>query len=344
MRLVVIAINVGLLHTVAHSAEDTCNSYALSIEGIRSPPGSGALWSLLASALSSSGVGHHKILWAASTLWGGATQKSQGHAVVDGSIVGIVAPHCTVIMDILRDPEQFAKSPTQVPLLMVCRGSVPMLPRSRHTGFVQTRTTDDESRRRALPAGDIKKGDRRQGRPMSNELIVTFEPVISDPSYGTFCCWYGGALVYELNPLTVLKNLSEDFKTKDEELRARRAVRVPTGKEAEDMIARLEEDVHQSINRKETPRAANDDENTAEPMEMIWLAQEELLAGGRFNTSPNLVLFDAHGISSWLICAAGAVDDSSKAVVWRGNVRELLAYWKGKGPLTNLWVLIRDPL
>ena len=342
LRLVVVAINVGLLHTITHSSGDTCNSYALSIDSVRRFPEPGILWNLLSSALGVSGIGQHKILWGASTLWGGATQESQGHAAVKGTVVGIVAPHCTVIMDILRDPEQFARSPTEAHMLMVCRGSVPMLPRSRHTGFVQTRTTEDERRRRTLPARDITNGATRRGSSVSNELIVTFEPVISDPSYGTFCCWCGGTLIYELNPLTVLKNLAEDFETKDADLRGRRALTAFTGKEADDVIARLERDVQESIDGRETRSAASEGQKSAFPLPPVWLAQEELLAGGNFNGDPRLVLFDAHGISSWLVCAAGAVDESSMTMVWHGNVRELLAYWKGKWLPSGLWVLIRD--
>ena len=340
MRFVAIATSIGLLHTSTRLAGDNCNSYALSIDSVDQNP-KGGLWAFLTSALSYFGVGQHEILWAASTLWGGATLESQGRAVVDGAVMGIVAPHCTVIMDILRDPESFASNLAQVPQLMVCRGSVPMLPRSQHTGFVQTKTTEDENSRRAAQARGVQNKSRRQGAPMSNELIVAFEPAVSDPSYGTFCCWCGGVLTYELNPLTVLKNLSEDFKLNQNNIRATRRFLDIKGKEADEIIAHLERNVDRCIGAGLPP---SDDQNGPSSLQMIWLSQEELLRGGRLDTGHSLVLFEAHGIPSWLVCAAGAVDESAKVSIWCGNIRDLLAFFKDEWIPGNVWILIRNPL
>ncbi|KAI9704557.1 MAG: hypothetical protein M1820_005470 [Bogoriella megaspora] len=347
MRLVLISIAVGLLQKTTHSTDGTCNSYVMSVDSLDgSRDGAlkgGALQSLVPAALSFFGIGHHQVLWAASTLWGGATQQSQGHAVINKTAVGVVAPHCTVIMDVIRDPELFAMYSMQVPLLMVCRGSVPMLPRSRHTGFVQTGVNEDENRRLAQTGLVIRGPRKRVGLPMTNELIVTFEPVISDSSYGTFCFWYGGALIHELNPLTIMRNLAEDFAMRIGDVGMVRPIKEFSKDEANAIIARLQGDVERSIGDEPVDnhsQRGNDDPST---LAAIWLAQEDLLEGVRLNTGESVVFFDAHGIPSWLVCAAGVVDQPLP-LVWRGNVRDLLALMKDKPLPKTTWVLIRDPL
>ena len=85
------------------------------------------------------GVPVHDVLFTAAILWGGMTSSPRpvsGHdeAGLSSGYVGIVAPQCTVVLSILKDPWTLAKRGFDGPIIHVCHGSVPLLPRSPSTG------------------------------------------------------------------------------------------------------------------------------------------------------------------------------------------------------------------
>ncbi len=59
----------------------------------------------------------------------------QGGVDVGNQVMGIVAPHCTVVLEILRGPVSSARSPMCDPVLALLRSSVPLLARSVRSGF-----------------------------------------------------------------------------------------------------------------------------------------------------------------------------------------------------------------
>ena len=132
IEFVSIGISVGLLQALTFAPGKDINSYALQQGAIRR---NGALKEFL-PVLCNEGFSHQALLWAAATLWGGASAESQGGVVVGNRVMGIVAPHCTIVLEILRDPISFARSRMSGPLLVLLRGSMPLLPRSSRSGFV----------------------------------------------------------------------------------------------------------------------------------------------------------------------------------------------------------------
>ena len=51
-------------------------------------------------------------------------------------MMGVVPPHCTIILEILRDQVKFARSRMSGPMLVLSGGSIPLLPRRARSGFV----------------------------------------------------------------------------------------------------------------------------------------------------------------------------------------------------------------
>ena len=219
MEFVSIAISVGLLQASTFAPAKDMNFYALQQGAICR---NGALKEFLPLACTE-GFGHQKLLWAAATLWGGASAETQGGVPVGNRVMGIVAPHCTIILEILRDPISFARSRMSGPLLVLLRGSMPLLPRSARSGFVLAADVAHISRvpfdclkaksiiRSNLPdylAGlELSNPENELINP-ENELVITIEPSIeSGSSASVFCGWFAGDLNFELDPLVAFNNL-----------------------------------------------------------------------------------------------------------------------------------------
>ena len=131
--------------------------------------------------------------------------------------MGIVAPHCTIVLEIIRDPISFARSRMSGPMLVLLCGSMPLLPRSARSGFVLAADVAHKSRipfdcslkANAIDLSDLRGSLAGIGRTNSeNELVITVEPDIeSGSSAFVFCGWFAGDINFELDPLVTFKNL-----------------------------------------------------------------------------------------------------------------------------------------
>ena len=139
MFLVSIAMIIGSMHGLVHAPASDQDHYALNLAAI----GDYGILDKLLSCTSEKGQGVyiHDLQWAASTIWGGAMNKHQRSGnqkglILDIGLVGIVAPHCVILLDLIRDPLRFARDGMQGKLLTMCRVSVPMLPRDPQSGLM----------------------------------------------------------------------------------------------------------------------------------------------------------------------------------------------------------------
>ena len=243
MMIVAVALAVKSLESTTEFSQSMSNKssrFAFNLSTLRP---SGGIHQLLLQAFTQEGVSHQRLLWAAATIWGGASLKTQGYTVVDDSVMGIKAPECTVILEMLCDPLSFFQSGISGKLFRICYGAVPMLPRDPKSGFLKS---DPPSSGRdptpivSLASSTFPISFSREARrtpinsaatdgisydaygPLLPDLVITFEPVITDPSRGLFCAWYVGNLAFEISPGMVfgnsLKRISDnwkpDFRTK----------------------------------------------------------------------------------------------------------------------------------
>jgi len=136
MHLASLAAAVEALHMITYSRDDSLSHYAVVASSLL--PTYGDLFSFLSRALSL-GVRTEELLKAASKLWGGGYK---GAHMVETNLIGIVAHHCTILMEFIRDPLQFAsKNYTNnfMQLLSLWRGSVPILSRDPQTGLCKSK-------------------------------------------------------------------------------------------------------------------------------------------------------------------------------------------------------------
>ncbi|KAK0507671.1 hypothetical protein JMJ35_009560 [Cladonia borealis] len=281
MELVSIAISVGLLQAWTFAPAKDIDLYALQQGAIRR---NGALREFLPVACTE-GFSHQSLLWAAATLWGGASAESQGGVVVGDRVMGIVAPHCTIILEILRDPISFARSRMSGPMLVLLRGSMPLLPRSARSGFVLAADVahiprapfDCGQASKAMDLSNLPRSLAGDG-PLNpeNELVITIEPNIeSGSSASVFCGWFAGDLNFEIDPLVAFNNL----------------IRKPRSRE-------LTRDP-QTMNR-------------------AVMSSIDLLDITQFQLANGFAIFNTHSDPVWLLVAAGCAEDGS-AIVLEGS-------------------------
>ena len=304
IEFVSIAISVGLLQALTFAPAKDINSYALQQGTIRR---NGALKEFL-PVLCNEGFSHQALLWAAATLWGGASADSQGGVVVGNRVMGIVAPHCTIVLEILRDPISFARSRMSGPMLVLLRGSMPLLPRSTRSGFVlatdvahlSRETLDCRANANVIDLSDLPRSNLRSGAlNPENELVITTEPNIeSGSSEMVFCGWLAGDLHFELDPLVTFNNLIRSWPKRDPGL---------------------------------------------PPDHWVVMSPSELIDITHFQVTNWNAIFNTHSDPAWLLMAAGCAKDGSACVV-QGSIDDVCReisegcmYVNGEGKVVLIW-------
>ena len=203
LQLVAIAITTGILERTTRANSGDLNAYAVNAAALE--PG-GDLDTFL-PRLVRRGLPASQIVWTAATLWGGASQASQGHTPVTDGLLGVVAPHCNIVLDVIRDPLHFVQKGIDSNLLYMCRGSLPTIARSPVSGFI---TADKE---RHLHRANVQKSDVnnivRESDAPNGDITIALEPdVNSNESFrSVFCCWYFGQLAFEVAPHDVFRSI-----------------------------------------------------------------------------------------------------------------------------------------
>lgn len=282
MDFVLIAMAIGSLQTLTSTPAIKNDAYALNT-GCITLWGSGAqrqrtgeLAEFIPRAFSRGhGLGHKDLLWSAALVWGGASYESQGLNVPGDQILGIVAPHCTVVLELIRDPINFARDGLRGKLISVCRGSVPMLPRDPASGFVQS---SDLSRHGTASTILCDRDGASANDHLSSGLVITFEPDSSRGSASSvFCGWYGGDLVFELDPTAVFRNL---------------------------LLRRLDNRDSGGVGEREAHSSSGDPLPGAN-QEWRHLSITELLDAKRYYAERGFLIFDVGVNPAWMIVCAG---------------------------------------
>ena len=295
MNFVSIAVSVGCLHALTFAPANDLSQYALNLKAVQY---GGCLRELLPRIVNGEGVGHEDLLWVAVSLWGGASWETQGRMKVDPAVLGIIAPHCTVILDIIRDPIGFARRGFPGPLLSMCRGSMPMIARDPQTGFITAADVrykarnplqcDEESISSAcLPNSLLEVPPWNKENP----LVISLEPDNSAGSYKTlFCGWYCGDLVFELNPYIIFYNLMSREHHTD--------FPVPAAHDTCHTLIKPSNRIVRSERYK-------------------YIDQATLIRLGQYRANAGWAIFNTYSSPMWLFVAAGCAAEN-RVVVHRG--------------------------
>jgi hypothetical protein len=196
-QLVITSLAINLIEVAAgFSSSQGPSRFAAVIEDVTDM--SGSVWSCLRESLQE-GCLISRLIQAAAVIWGGARAPSPPVAG-SGHTLGFVAPQCFILLQILllsvlrNGPEDI------VPLLAICHGAVPMLPRDKHTSWILSPPGSywlgpkgpSSLQEQHLASSFVSQPD--------GDLVVKFEPVVDDPSRGVFCCWLNGHLLFEMDP------------------------------------------------------------------------------------------------------------------------------------------------
>lgn len=150
------------------------------------------------------------LLQAAACIWGGSTLEYHGHRRLSLNAIGIVCPHVTLVFDVVGNLERIAQYGITKPFISMYTGSMPLLPQEPQTGFVVGGTSFHERDRRRIMEGEHFDVD---AEPNSHPPIFTIESVNTGSYDGNFCAticaWRHGEVFAELEPVTLLHNLSQ---------------------------------------------------------------------------------------------------------------------------------------
>ncbi|KAK8139254.1 hypothetical protein PG984_002634 [Apiospora sp. TS-2023a] len=199
--LVKIAMTIGALHQVTHSDGGEIFAYAISSELLHER--NMILWDFLQDA-TDRGVGTMCLVQAASALWTGTTAdtafpKSQRRRALGGAtatyssasdhtVLGKRGPHGVVILEIIRDPLQFALYGLEKPVVFFSRGSTPLLGHDPQDGFILAserriiRTVHGITLESELASNTAWKGDAY------HDPVITVEPDTADDLQSTIIC------------------------------------------------------------------------------------------------------------------------------------------------------------
>jgi hypothetical protein len=215
MEFVFIAMSVGCLHTLTEIPSNNF-TYALNL-GCLTHRGSfaarsrsGELRDLISQALRE-GVSHTTLLWCAALVWGGASYESQGHNEVRDRVIGVVAPHCTVLLEFIVNPTALAANGIKRKILSIHTGSVPLLCREPSSGFVIAAVDIATQRGRCKTIDCSVEVQNTSSEPPRTDLVITLEPNLLSQngaaSSNYLVCYDKGNLAFELDPLRAFSNL-----------------------------------------------------------------------------------------------------------------------------------------
>ncbi|KAK8040707.1 hypothetical protein PG991_000495 [Apiospora marii] len=215
-----IAMTVGVLHQITHSDGGEMYAYAISSELISE--GNMILWDFLPNA-TDQGIGSMCLIQAASALWTGTTadtafpmfqrrgvasQNATYESTSDHTILGKRGPHGVVLLEILRDPIQLAQHGLDKPVVFFSRGSTPLLAYDPQDGYLLTSKRRIVRNRHGVVLESGLAFETPQASQTYMDPVITIEPDTSDDLKSTvLCAWYGGDLMFEIDPLMAFLNV-----------------------------------------------------------------------------------------------------------------------------------------
>lgn len=163
------------------------------------------------------GVTISSLLRLAGSIWGGFLSNQSLAPLTDDNTdtLGLVCPHGTFILDILRDPEGFINEASQSgwrplkPIVSFYKGSMPLLPQVLTNGLVLGGDSLASMTRRDLASVYTKSSHERSSDLEIPPPIVTLEIMATNTTHlsAVFCAWSFGDVVAEINPAMVFHNM-----------------------------------------------------------------------------------------------------------------------------------------
>ena len=308
MDLILIAMTIGSIQRLIRFPKNRSNDFALN-PGVLTLRGhgdiiapAGELGNLLPTALQE-GVDTKQLLWVAAAVWGGASFDSQGHVVITDRVLGIAAPQCTVILDMIRDPFNFAKYGIARELMSIHYGAIPMLAREPISGYIIAQKSRQRSSGRVVVM-DCRRDEyfslyEERFPPHEQRMVFTFEPDLAGASLGnTFCGWYQGDLGLELDPKQVFDNV----------LLRRHGFPTSDTSEVEEAACRLS-----AVNLRPEMQGPK-----------RHLGAISLMSQCPYRVENGVVIFDTGGDPAWLLACAGCAE-AGKVIVQRGELATHMA-------------------
>ncbi|CAF3487858.1 unnamed protein product [Fusarium graminearum] len=202
MYLVLLAMAVQILRNTINPNSDSPDSYALNVGTLDA--NKTGLQTLMRMAVSEEGVSPSMLVHTAASVWGGLNPATYHLARPGEAALGVVAPHCCVLLDMIRNPLEFARKGTSGYLLSIWRGAVPMLPRDPNTNLVSGYDDTNSHPFQLTPSFEPVEEAYQK---LFSSILITFEPHVNKPTCGVFCVWYGGFLVTEVHPENIMSGL-----------------------------------------------------------------------------------------------------------------------------------------
>ncbi|KAH7143613.1 hypothetical protein EDB81DRAFT_947670 [Dactylonectria macrodidyma] len=151
------------------------------------------------------GVTLQDFLWLIASVWGGSNPRYHNYAMVHDRVVGITAPHLTILANVLQNPKDLAEYGLSKGFISIHAGSIPMLPRDSLTGMVVAADPSEPVETHII----FSRGSRAQ--PDETDAGVLF---YTEPYHGPdgtlcalLCAWQYGEVLLELDPVKVFDNL-----------------------------------------------------------------------------------------------------------------------------------------
>jgi hypothetical protein len=200
------AFTVGTLRKLISNRSDRLSQYAWTIDC--SSLGTTMTFDHPISFLGdmiSNGVATEQILWQAACIWGGSTHKAHNMMMVHDRTLGIVSPHATILLNIIRNPKEVAEFGVSKGILSIHFGSVPTLPRDPKSNMVVAGNPRGDAPFRSVSHRNVRKLTTEA----KDDILLSVEPY--NQADGTLtaiiCAWRYGEVALEMDPSHLFANL-----------------------------------------------------------------------------------------------------------------------------------------
>ena len=199
IELIVVAFFVGCIECLVSPSSSQLSFYAWTAECTQLMG--------YAESMVSQGLSTERLILTAARIWGGLPPSFTPIVPSNVSVMGIVCPQTTIMLNVLSDPVETAHWGLTKGLFTLHRGSIPMIPRDQLSGLI---FAGEKPFRKPIRDVDAScQIPMETEKPTEPEIMFTLEPGTTE--MGIFsvliCGWMYGSVLLELNPFVVLSGL-----------------------------------------------------------------------------------------------------------------------------------------
>ena len=163
------------------------------------------------------GISSALLLALAGSIWGGASFELIKNSLHPDT-VGLVCPHGTFLLDLVRNPEGYVEQVAQGmvgTLFSFFKGSVPLLPQSSSDRSIVGGTASASRSRVSIQRSSKLPHGGNSADYLGRPPIFTLETMSIGTSHISIvlCAWVHGDVLAELNPAAIFENLLEQWST-----------------------------------------------------------------------------------------------------------------------------------